>query len=247
MRAGQPLTAQATQLTKRYDDTPALQGITLSCSAPDIVGLVGPNGSGKTTLIRCLLGLTAPTDGTVSLAAQTPRDVLQEGTPRVGYMPQREALYEDLTVEQNVDFFARITDPPGARGEAVEQALASVELASRAGDRVRTLSGGMRRRVSVACALVNDPEIAFLDEPTVGLDPQLRVAMWERFRALREGGALILISTHYLGEADRCDHVAFLRDGRLLAQDSPRGLLETTGTRDLEDAFLALLTQGASS
>ncbi|MFB6165924.1 MAG: ABC transporter ATP-binding protein [Haloarculaceae archaeon] len=234
---------RAEGLTRRFGPVTALDGVDLSLEAPGIVGLAGPNGAGKTTLIEALLGLLAPTAGTVRVDGTDPLAFDAADRRRLGYMPQHEAVYRDLTVRENVDFFARLYGVPD-RTAAVDRALAFVDLDGRAGDRVAALSGGMVRRVSLACAVVHDPQLLILDEPTVGLDPELRATMWAGFRARRDDGALVLVSTHYLDEADNCDRVLFLRDGRPLAIDAPEAFLERTGTDDLEAAFLALLADG---
>lgn len=227
-------------LRREFGPVTALDGIDLQVDEPEILGVAGPNGSGKTTLIRCLLGLLAPTDGTARVFDQPSTQLDATARRAIGYMPQTEAVYTDLTVRENVRFFARlygITD----RRQAVDEAISLVNLQDRADDRVATLSGGMVRRTSLACVVVHDPAILFLDEPTVGLDPALRAEMWNRFRRRRESGSLVVLSTHYLGEADNCDRVLFLRDGRKLADDTPAAFLSDTGTDDLEAAFLALL------
>jgi len=227
-------------LRRTFGPVTALDGVDLSLDGPSIVGLVGPNGAGKTTLIETLLGLLAPTAGAVRVNGTDPLAFDASDRRRLGYMPQHEAVYRDLSVRENVDFFARLYDVAD-REAAVGTALDIVDLGGRADDPVSALSGGMVRRTSLACALVHDPDILFLDEPTVGLDPQLRASMWDRLRARRDAGTLALVSTHYLGEARHCDRVLFLRDGRVLALDTPESFMERTGTRDLEDAFLAVL------
>ncbi|WP_439028136.1 ABC transporter ATP-binding protein [Haloarchaeobius sp. DT45] len=229
-------------LRREFGAVTALDGIDLDVDGPRILGVVGPNGSGKTTLIQCLLGLLDPTGGTAALDGTDSRSL---GTPergRIGYMPQHEAVYRDLTVRENVSFFARLYDVPD-RETAVDRALSFVDLDDREGARIGELSGGMVRRTSLACAVVHDPSLLVLDEPTVGLDPQLRATMWEGFRDRRERGDLVVVSTHYLGEATRCDEVLFLRAGRVLAFDTPDALLTRTGTTDLEAAFLELLDE----
>lgn len=227
-------------LRRTFGDITALEGVDLSLDDAEIVGIAGPNGSGKTTLIRCLLGLLAPTDGSISVSGHDPQSFPADFRGRLGYMPQHEAVYRDLTVRENVAFFADLYGVPDL-GPAVERALSFVDLEHRAESRVEELSGGMVRRTSLACTLVHDPDILFLDEPTVGVDPQLRSEMWDAFRDRRDEGTLTLVSTHYLGEARRCDRVLFLREGRVLAFDPPEDLIERTGTEGLEAAFLALL------
>jgi ABC-2 type transport system ATP-binding protein len=232
----------AADVRREYGAVTALDGVDLAVSGPEILGVAGPNGSGKTTLIRCLLGLETPTAGETAVGG-TPTASLGRGDrARIGYMPQDRAVYDDLTVRENVAFFARLYGVE-SRDRAVEDALGTVDLADRADAHVDDLSGGMVRRTSLACALVHDPDVLVLDEPTVGLDPQLRASMWREFRERRDDGTLVVVSTHYLGEADNCDRVCFLRDGRVLALDSPAGFRERTGTDDMDGAFLALLSE----
>jgi len=227
-------------LRRTFDDVTALDGVDLTVADPAIVGLAGPNGSGKTTLIRCLLGLLTPTAGTVRVFGQ-PATAMDAPTRRaIGYMPQTDAVYTDLTVRENVAFFARLYGVAD-RAAAVDDALEVVGLEHRGSDRVATLSGGMVRRTSLACAVVHDPTILVLDEPTVGLDPALRAEMWDRFRTWRSAGTIVVLSTHYLGEAGNCDRVVFLRDGHVLADDTPDAFRAATGADDLEAGFLALL------
>ncbi|MFB6082090.1 MAG: ABC transporter ATP-binding protein [Halanaeroarchaeum sp.] len=227
-------------LRREFGDQTALAGVDLTVDGPQILGVAGPNGAGKTTLIRILLGLLAPTDGTATVFGTPARDLDRAHRERIGYMPQHRAIYDDLTVRGNVDFFASLYDLDD-REAAVDRALDLVDLRDRGDDPVGSLSGGMVRRTSLASAIVHDPDLLVLDEPTVGLDPELRASMWESFRSMRDDGTLILVSTHYLGEARHCDRVLFLRAGRVLDVDSPTAFLDRTGTDDLEDAFLSLL------
>jgi ABC-2 type transport system ATP-binding protein len=242
MTAATNVSITVRELTRSFGSITALDGINLAIDSPQIVGIAGPNGSGKTTLIRCLLGLLRPSNGSVSINGTDPTTLRSTERARIGYMPQHEAVYEDLTVRENVAFFARLYRVDD-RETAIDRVLDFVDLTERADARVTTLSGGMVRRTSLACALVHDPDILFFDEPTVGVDPALRKSMWTAFRERCETGTLILVSTHYLAEASKCDRVLFLRDGRVLAFDTPQSFLESTGTTDLEDAFLALLEQ----
>lgn len=220
----------------------ALDGVDLDIEGPAILGVAGPNGSGKTTMIRCLLGLTAPTAGEAHVSETPSGSFGAADRRRIGYMPQHTAVYEDLTVRENVAYFARLYGVED-RSTAVDRALSFVDLGGRADSRVASLSGGMIRRTSLACAIVHDPDLLVLDEPTVGLDPKLRSSMWDGFRARRDDGGLVVVSTHYLDEVKHCDQVLFLREGRVLALDSPEEFLEATGTSDLEAAFLSLLEQ----
>lgn len=230
-------------LSREFGPITALDDVSVTIDHPQILGVAGPNGSGKTTLIRCLLGLLTPTSGSVSVFGTEATAVPAAARRRIGYMPQAEAVYRDLTVRENVAFFARLYGLDD-RVSAVNSVLEVVDLRDRAEDRVATLSGGMVRRTSLACALVHDPDLVVLDEPTVGLDPALRAEMWERFRDRRDAGCVVILSTHYLGEAGNCDRVLFLRNGRVLALDTPAAFRERTGAPDLEAAFLSLLEAG---
>ncbi len=227
-------------LSKRFGDVEALRDLTLLVPRGVTFGLLGPNGAGKTTAIRLWLGLTPPAAGTAFVLGRRipPREVL----PRIGYMPQDVAVYPDLTVDENLALFGRIV---GMNTEAIEDrtedVLRLVDIAPRRHDLVATLSGGMRRRTSLAMALLHDPDLLLLDEPTVGVDPELRAAFWTYFRGLTARGKTVLITTHYMEEAAHCDAVALLHQGRLLARGPPAEIKERTRTANLDDAFLALV------
>lgn len=233
-------------LRKEFGAVTALDGVDFSVDGPEILGIAGPNGCGKTTLIQCLLGVVSPTAGEARVAGTPSTNFDAQDRRRIGYMPQHVAVYEDLTIKENVRFFATLYGVDD-RDQAVDRALAFVDLTDRADSRLEALSGGMIRRTSLACALVHEPDVLVLDEPTVGLDPKLRATMWDGFRNHREDGAIVLVSTHYLDEVKHCDQVLFLRDGSVLALESPETALETTGTADLEEAFLALLEAAPST
>jgi ABC-2 type transport system ATP-binding protein len=221
-------------LSKAFGAIRAVAELDLRVQAGEIYGLLGPNGSGKTTLMRLLVGLAKADSGEARvLGRRMPdRGLLAE----VGYMTQAEALYSDLTARENVLFFAALS---GVRTASwIGAALELVELQARANDLVGSLSGGLRRRVSLACALVHRPRLLILDEPTVGVDPQLRVAFWEHFRRLADGGTTLVISSHVMDEAGRCDRLGFMREGRLIAEGSPEQLRQRSGMTDLEQAFL---------
>jgi ABC-2 type transport system ATP-binding protein len=225
---------EAHGLRKSFGAIHAVDGIDLALSPGAIYGLLGPNGSGKTTLIRLLVGLARPTAGDVRVlgTAMPSRPNLEH----IGYMTQSEGLYPELSVWENIVFFASLY---GRRSrERVMEILRLVELDDRLGSTVLELSGGMRRRLSLACALVHDPEVLLLDEPTVGVDPALRVQFWEHFRTLARAGQTLLVASHVMDEADRCDELLFIRDGRLLARGSGAELRRQAGTDDLEEAFL---------
>lgn len=227
----------AEALHKHFGSLRAVDGVDLAVQAGEIYGLLGPNGSGKTTLIRLLIGLLRPTSGYV--------DVLGHRLPnkpvlaQVGYMTQAVALYEDLSAFENVAFFAAMCSAALRSDRArIGEVLDLVGLADRAGSLVRTLSGGMKQRLSLACALVHRPRLLLLDEPTVGVDPQLRVSFWSYFRQLAADGVAIVVSSHVMDEAERCDRLGFLRQGRLLAEGSANALRARAGSTTLEGAFL---------
>lgn len=219
---------------KKFGSVVALHGLSLTIRQGEIFGVLGPNGAGKSTLIRSIVGLIKPDQGQVV--------VLGEAMPnkpilsRLGYMTQASALYDDLTVWQNVAFFAGLM---GCKEDAkIQAALDLVELAHRADSPIRTLSGGMRQRVSLASVMAHQPEIILLDEPTVGVDPQLRAQFWAHFRRLTEQGITIIVSSHVMDEAERCDRLGFIRGGQLLAEGSADALRQQAGKSNLEDAFL---------
>jgi ABC-2 type transport system ATP-binding protein len=227
-------------VSKSFGEIKALDGVTLRVKQGEIYGLLGPNGAGKTTLIRTFVGLVAPSGGTVTVLGQRMPNV---GVLRkVGYMTQQAALYPGLSVEENVRFFGAIN---GAE-EGVKEALELVELFDRRTSVVATLSGGMRQRCSLACALVHKPQLLLLDEPTVGVDPQLRVQFWESFRRMAAAGTTIIVSSHVMDEAERCQRLGLVQYGRLLAEGTPTEIRTLGGSQNLEEAFLALAGRRAS-
>jgi len=225
---------EAHGLVKAFGDLRAVDGIDLAFSPGRIYGLLGPNGSGKTTLIRLLIGLARPTSGTATvLGLRVPS---REALAQIGYMPQAESIYPELSVAENLAFFAALE---GRGGKArIDRVLDLVELSGRRGTPALELSGGMRRRLSLACALVHEPPIVVLDEPTVGVDPALRVQFWAHFRRLAAAGTTILVASHVMDEADRCDELVFVRSGRVIARGSGAELRQQAGTTELETAFL---------
>jgi ABC-2 type transport system ATP-binding protein len=226
-------------VVKKFGSLRALDGVTLRIRSGEIYGLLGPNGSGKTTLIRALVGLVRPESGTVTVLGRRMPDVAV--LSRIGYMTQAAALYPDLSVEENVGFFAAINGTQ----DNVASALDFVELGPRRRSVVAELSGGMRTRASLACALVNRPQLLLLDEPTVGVDPQLRRQLWDGFHAMADQGTTILVSSHVMDEAERCDRLGLILFGRLLAEGTTRELIERAGVQRLEDAFLKLSEAGS--
>jgi ABC-2 type transport system ATP-binding protein len=221
-------------VVKQFGKQRALDAVTLRVRRGEVYGLLGPNGAGKTTLIRSLVGLVAPEAGTVSVLGQ--RMPQLEVLARVGYMTQQAALYPDLSAEENVHFFGAIY----GRVDGVRDALELVDLWDRRKSVVSTLSGGMRTRCSLACALVHKPDLLLLDEPTVGVDPQLRVQLWDRFRKMAAGGTTIVVSSHVMDEAERCDRLGLIRFGKLLAEGTVAEIKAKAGVDRLEDAFLKL-------
>ncbi len=222
------------EVGKSFGRVKALDRVSLRVRNGEVYGLLGPNGSGKTTLIRILVGLVRPDAGTVTVLGRRLPDLAV--LSQIGYMTQQAALYPDLSVEENVRFFATVN---GAEGH-VDDALRVVELFDRRSSVVATLSGGMRQRCSLACALVHRPKLLLLDEPTVGIDPQLRLQFWAYFRELTKAGISIVVSSHVMDEAERCDRLGLLRFGRLLAEGTVDELKRRASVSRLEDAFLKL-------
>ena len=222
----------------------ALVDLTLSVPKGVSFGLLGPNGSGKTTLIRILVGLLKPRRGKIKVLGQPPSPKVAS---QIGYMPQLSALYGELSVVENVDFFARIYGLKSHRQRAkmVDEIIELVELTKRRKASINELSGGMRQRVSLACALVHKPSLLLLDEPTVGLDPELRANFWNHFRNLIAQGITLVISSHTMDDAAHCDFLAFIREGRAIAEGTPTQLTQATGNpkASLEDAFLYFTKQ----
>ncbi len=212
-------------LRKNYGGFEALRGVDLEVRTGSLFGLLGPNGAGKSTLIKALVGALRPSSGELRVLGLDPLREPARLRAQIGYMPQSPALYEDLSARENVLFFASAHGSPDA-GKRVEEVLAFADLAERADDPVHTFSGGMKRRVSLACALVHQPRVLFLDEPTAAVDPHLRGRFWRTFRDLAATGVTLFISTHLMDEALLCDEVAILRQGSILATDTPQGLLQ---------------------
>lgn len=212
-----------------------LPAISLSIPRGQVTALVGPSGSGKTTLMRAVVGVQVVKGGQVTVLGRP------AGAPalrrRVGYVTQAPSVYDDLTVRENLRYFARIVGAPEHR---VEETVAQVGLREQLDQVAGSLSGGERSRASLAVALLGDPELIVLDEPTVGLDPVLRRELWRTFHALADAGATLIVSTHVMDEAGRCDVLVVMRQGRIVASAPPAELLERTGTDDLEQAFIAL-------
>ena len=212
-----------------------LPGISVEIRRGVVTGLLGPSGSGKTTLMRAIVGVQIVAGGKVTVLG------CPAGAPalrrHVAYVTQAPSVYGDLTVRENLQYFGRVLGAPSAQ---IEETIAATGLTEQTRQVVRTLSGGERSRASLAVALLGDPELLVLDEPTVGLDPVLRTELWRQFHALVEEGKTVLVSTHVMDEAERCDELILMREGRIVATGPPRTLLEQTQTDSLERAFLAL-------
>jgi len=231
------IAVSARDVRKRFGEVTALDGLSLSIRAGEIYGLLGPNGSGKTTLIRALAGLLRLDEGELLVFGKAPRDAVAGST--VGYMTQAPALYADLSIDENLRFFGALAGVRDIEARIAE-GLQRVDLLDRRGSIVGTLSGGMRTRVSLAATLLHQPRLLLLDEPTVGVDPALRRDFWQHFRSLASAGVTILVSSHVMDEASRCDRLGLIRAGRLLAEGSATELMARANTTDLESAFLSL-------
>ncbi|BAQ10154.1 sulfate-transporting ATPase [Bacillus sp. OxB-1] len=224
-------------VSKSFKDHPVLQDINLDIMPGEIFGLLGPSGAGKTTLVKELAGLDTPTSGE--------NLVFQEKMPslhlinRIGYMAQSDALYEELSAKENLQFFSELYGLKGKKqAQRIDEVMALVQLSNDLTKLVSNYSGGMKRRLSLAIALLHEPELLILDEPTVGIDPVLRKSIWQAFAGLKAQGTTLIVTTHVMDEADKCDRLALLRDGKLIAVGSPAELKSQTNTTTIEEAFL---------
>jgi ABC-2 type transport system ATP-binding protein len=215
-------------VVRRFGDLVAASHVTLSVAEGSIVGLIGPSGSGKTTIVRLLTGGLKPTEGEVRVLGEDPTRYRRRTRERIGYMPQQFILYPDLTAAENLSFVAALFGLYGRqRSRRIDAMLDLVQLTDARNRRATDLSGGMQRRLELACALVHDPAVLFIDEPTAGIDPILRQAIWAEFRRLRDAGRTLLVTTQYVGEAEYCDRVALLDQGRLVHFDAPEAMRRT--------------------
>jgi ABC-2 type transport system ATP-binding protein len=224
MSAPQPV-VELRQASKSFGDTLAVDGVTMAIAPGQIFGLIGPSGCGKTTTIRLLLGVLKPTDGSVVVMGANPTKFTIAQRERIGYAPQTFFLYPTLTVYENVRFAASLFGMGWLqRRRGIRKVLDFLELWDARGRLASDLSGGMRRRLALACALVHDPLLLFVDEPTAGLDPLLRSKIWEQLAVLRDGGVTIFVSTQFIDEIEHCDNVAILDQGRVMATGTPETL-----------------------
>jgi ABC-2 type transport system ATP-binding protein len=224
-------------ITKKFKDFTAVNDLNLKVKRGEIYGLLGPNGAGKTTMIKMMASIINPTSGDARVLGEKIPD--GKISSKIGYMPQETGVYLGLTVDQNLKFYGRIFNLGKDEMEKREDELLKfVDLADWKYEMAENLSGGMKHRVSLACTLIHQPELLFLDEPTVGVDPELRVSFWNYFNQLRERGVTILITTHYMDEARHSDRIGFIQRGHLIAEDAPLNLLEESGKDSLEDAFM---------
>jgi ABC-2 type transport system ATP-binding protein len=212
-----------------------------NCSVPagSVTGLLGPSGSGKTTLMRAIVGVQIVASGTVTVLGKAAGDAALRR--ELGYLTQAPSVYADLTVRENARYFASLY---GLDASAADSAVSDVGLADAATQLVGDLSGGQRARASLACAIVSQPKVLILDEPTVGQDPVLRDELWARFRKFAQDGATLLVSSHVMDEANRCDRLLLIREGKLIADDTPAAVKTAAGTDDLDQAFLNLIRAG---
>jgi ABC-2 type transport system ATP-binding protein len=224
---------------KRFGGRTVLDGISLKVRRGELFGLLGPSGSGKTTLVKLITGIDKADSGFVAMLGETmPKLAMLQ---RFGYMAQSDALYNELTARENLLFFASLYGLRGARrSRRIEAAMAVVDLLDHLNKPVAAYSGGMKRRLSLAIALLHEPELLVLDEPTVGIDPVLRQSIWKELSEMRKGGTTIILTTHVMDEAEKCDRLGLLRGGKLTAADTPEALKAKAGAATIEEAFIAL-------
>jgi ABC-2 type transport system ATP-binding protein len=228
-------------LRKVFNSRVAVEGLELSIRRGEVFGLLGPNGSGKTTTIRMLCGLMAPTSGTATVVGHEVTREPEQIRRKIGYMSQRFGLYDDLTVAENIRFYASIYGLRGpARRERTAELLHELGLEPRSGQLAGELSGGWKQRLALACATAHRPAMLFLDEPTAGVDPASRRLFWQWIYALAQQGTTILVTTHYMDEAERCQRLAFLSRGHLIAVGTVAEVLAQFGQRSIEDVFIEL-------
>lgn len=233
-------------LTKRYGDRVAVDRLDMRVTKGRIYGFLGPNGSGKTTTIRMLCGLLRPDEGEGTCLGYDIRTQAALIKRRIGYMTQRFGLYEDLSIEENLDFIARVYAVADRKGK-VRETLERLGLSTRREQLAGVLSGGWKQRLALAACLIHDPELLLLDEPTAGVDPKARREFWDQLHDLAQEGITVLVSTHYMDEAQRCDELVYIAYGRVLARGTAASVIAGAGAHDLEDAFVRLVAQATDN
>lgn len=229
------------ELTRRFGALTAVSRLTLAVQRGEVFGLLGPNGSGKTTTIRMLCGLLEPSEGDATVAGVDVRAAPERVKTQIGYMSQRFGLYEDLTVRENLEFYGGIYGLSGAaQRERTDQVVAFLGIGGRLGQLAGELSGGWKQRLALGCALLHQPPVLFLDEPTAGVDPAARRNFWRTIHDLAQGGTTVLVTTHYMDEAQRCDRLGMMSLGHLIALGTPAQVAQQVGGKTLEDAFIIL-------
>ncbi|HEY8875225.1 MAG TPA: ABC transporter ATP-binding protein [Desulfosporosinus sp.] len=226
-------------LVKRFGTYTAVQGVTFQIPPGKIMGFVGPNGAGKTTIIRMLCGVLVPTEGQATVLGFDVLTQPEEIKQRIGYMSQKFSLYEDLTVGENLDFYAGVYSLKGKMAQAEKtRVIELIGLGDRTSQLVAALSGGWKQRVALGCALLHNPQLLILDEPTAGVDPVTRRVFWDLIHQLAKEGMTILVSTHYMDEAETCDYLGFVFYGRLIAFGSPGDMKKNEAKDNLDDLFI---------
>ncbi len=235
-------TIEVVSLTKKFGSFTAVDGISFSISKGEVFGFLGPNGAGKTTTIRMLCGLLDPTSGKAAVAGLDVKSQPEEIKGVIGYMSQKFSLYEDLTVSENLEFYSGVYGVPrGKMAERHKEIYKLTELEGQEKNLTVNLAGGFRQRLALACAIVHRPKVLFLDEPTAGVDPVHRRSFWDLIYRLADDGVTVLVTTHYMDEAEYCNRLAMIYDGRIIAIGNPGELKDKTKTTSLEDFFVALI------
>ena len=234
-------------LIKRFGSYTAVQGVTFQLPPGAIMGFVGPNGAGKTTIIRMLCGVLIPTEGQATVLGYDVKTQPEEIKQRIGYMSQKFSLYDDLTVNENLDFYAGVYSLKGKDARAQkERVIERIGLKERTPQLVASLSGGWKQRVALACALLHNPQLLILDEPTAGVDPVSRRVFWDLIHQLAREGMTVLVSTHYMDEAASCDYLGFVFYGRLIALGTPEDMKKREAKANLDDLFIYYVEHEAS-
>jgi drug efflux transport system ATP-binding protein len=238
------MAVEVEDLVKRFGDFVAVDRVSFRVEEGEIFGFLGPNGAGKSTTVRVLCGLLGPTAGKARVAGFDVGTEPEEVKKHIGYMSQKFSLYDDLTVEENLEFFGGIYRvEKGARRERIEAALGMAGLGERRGEMTRNLAGGWKQRLALGCALLHEPPIVFLDEPTSGVDPLARREFWDLIHRLAQAGRTIFVTTHHMDEAEQCDRLALMYQGRLIALEAPGTLKRDLGKASMEEVFVALIEE----